>query len=205
MEDCLEKLERDNNVEWSIGLSLLREFEPSLLLSGSGEDCDFFSNLAQHIGEEEAATRHSIDDSMPHFQDDMDLSNQAFQLSDESKTPQGKYMMNYEGLTAESETSSRCSERFAQYCRTFPPALTKEDLKTGEANAYVDSRRGHELRTTGVVAAEKKPRTAGGAVPGTRRKASHHARTILMDWIYIHRGRSYDVGYSIYERTSVSD
>lgn len=188
MEDCLEKLERDNNVEWSIGLSLLREFEPSLLLSGSTEDCDFFSSLAQHIGGDETAT-HSID-SMPNFQDDMELSNQAFQLSDESKAPQqGKYA-NYEGFsghTAESETSSRCSERFVQYCGSYTPTLTREEIKPGEGNACIDNRHGHELRTTGG-AVDKKPRTCG-AVPGTRRKASHHARTILMDWIYVHRGK----------------
>jgi hypothetical protein len=179
MEDCLEKLERDNNVEWSIGLSLLREFEPSLLLPGSCEDCDFFTSLAQHIGDETAT--HSIA-SMPNFQDDMELSNPAFPLSDESKAPKGKDVNyeSYSGLTAESETSSRCSERFTQYCRPYTPTLTRAEMKPG------DNRHGHEVRTCG--AAEKKPRT-GGTVPGTRRKASHYARTILMDWIYTHRGR----------------
>lgn len=180
MEDCLEKLERDNNVEWSIGLSLLREFEPSLLPPGSCEDCDFFSSLAQHIGDETATQSIA---SMPNFQDDMELSSQAFELSDESKVPQGKYVNyeSYSGLTAESETSSRCSERFAQYCRPYTPTLTREEMKPGE------NRHGQEVTTGG--AAEKKPRTA----TGTRRKASHYARTILMDWIYVHRGRQYDI------------
>lgn len=161
-------------MEWSIGLSLLREFEPSLLLPGSCEDCDFFTSLAQHIGDETAT--HS------NFQDDMELSNPAFPLSDESKAPKGKDVNyeSYSGLTAESETSSRCSERFTQYCRPYTPTLTRAEMKPG------DNRHGHEVRTCG--AAEKKPRT-GGTVPGTRRKASHYARTILMDWIYAHRGR----------------
>jgi len=185
MEDCLEKLELDNNVEWSIGLSLLREFEPSL--HPGSEDCDFFSSLAHHIGDE---ATHSIA-NMSNFQDDMDLSCQAFHLSDDCKA-QGKYL-NYKrfsasglglGLTAESETSSNCSERFAKYCPTYVPILKSEDMKPGEVAAHIDSR--HERRPRDIA---KKERTGGTPNPVIRRKASHHARTILMDWIYVHKGK----------------
>ena len=150
------------------------------MLPGS-EDCDFFSTLSHHIGGDEATSSIT---NMSNFHDDMDLSSQAFRLTDECKGL-GKYVnyRNLAGLTAESETSSSCSESFVQCSRPYASALKKEDNKPAEVTTQLFN---HNPVENGQRDYLKRQRTGG--VPGTRRKASHHARTILMDWIYAHRG-----------------